>query len=114
MYVYRVLVLKLKDTSWKTYYILLFNCSLGSSVLTAYFSLGLRSIADVGEVGRQAGRHSDSQLPGQVRLQLTVSQSVCLGVEPHLGLMTRLIVSWLCIMYLFICSLFKDAYRCSD
>jgi hypothetical protein len=26
---------------------------------------------------------------GQVSLRLTVSQSVCLDVEPHLGLMTR-------------------------
>jgi hypothetical protein len=26
---------------------------------------------------------------GQVRSRLTVSQLVCLGVEPHLGLMTR-------------------------
>jgi hypothetical protein len=41
------------------------------------------------------GSPSANRLPptqvrsGQVRLQLTVSQSVCLGVEPHLGLMTR-------------------------
>jgi hypothetical protein len=32
---------------------------------------------------------SGHQVKVKIILQLTVSQSVCLGVEPHLGLMTR-------------------------
>jgi hypothetical protein len=43
-----------------------------------------------GETG-DAGAGTDVLKSARVRvtLRLTVSQSVCLGVEPHLGLMTR-------------------------
>jgi hypothetical protein len=50
------------------------------------------------------GKPSNWLRSGQVRLQLTVSQSVCLGVEPHLGLMIR---------YLFIYVLFFFGESCS-
>jgi hypothetical protein len=63
--------------------------------------------------GTSVSRWVQTEPPVRVRvtLRLTVSQSVCLGVEPHLGLMTRYLIIYLICWKLQSCLWGRPVWR---
>jgi hypothetical protein len=57
---------------------------------------------------RNLGAVGSRQIQAQVTLQLTVSQLVCLGVEPLMGLMTRMYVMSSLLQYESSCGVLSD------